>query len=513
MMGSPKTVYEKSVGGGSGGRIPGSDALEMLVASGLTVLDGQGTLRPVLAEAVPSIENGLWRVFPDGRMETTWKIRPGAVWHDGVPVTSEDFAFNAQVEQDKDLPFERNLAYNTIDRIEAPDPQTVTVSWKRVYIEADDLFSRPWLPRHLLEQSYTDNKENFITLPYWNSDFVGTGPYKVGEWVRDSYIRLQANDQYVLGRPKIDQIELRFIPDERAFMATILSGGIDMSIGKSITLEQAIQVRDLWPNGHVLFVPETAMKIWPQFVNPNPAIVADVQLRKAVVHAIDRQEMVDSIMNGQSSVAHTVILPTEAELAEVDASLVKYQYDPRRAVALIEGLGYAKGADGLFRGSDGQPLTLEISSTDEDQNTKPMFAVADYWKRVGIAAEPVVIPIQRQQDREYRATFPAFTLQGGNSGMASLKYNHSTQARLPQNNFTGNNYSRYMNPEFDNLLDTYFATVPHQPRMETLRQVVHHMTDQLNQIDLYYAPRSVMVGNHMLNVDQLPWNANQWDVK
>src|SRR4030095_13902510 len=146
--------------------------------------------------------------------------------------------------------------YNAIDRIEATDPQTVTVTWKRVYIEADDLFSRPCLPRHLLEQQYTDNKENFITLPYWNAEFVGTGPYRVGEWVRDSYVRLEANDQYVPGRPKIEQIELRFIPEERAFMATILTGAIDMSIGKSITLEQAIQVRDRWPTGHVLFVPE-----------------------------------------------------------------------------------------------------------------------------------------------------------------------------------------------------------------------------------------------------------------
>ena len=59
---------------------------------------------PVLAEAIPSFENGLWKVFPDGQMETTWKIREGARWHDGTPFTSGDVLFTSKLEQDKELP-------------------------------------------------------------------------------------------------------------------------------------------------------------------------------------------------------------------------------------------------------------------------------------------------------------------------------------------------------------------------------------------------------------------------
>src|SRR3954466_2988451 len=62
--------------------IPGATALDRLVSAGLSAVDDSGTLRPVLAESVPTVENGLWQVFPDGRMETTWKLRPGARWHD-----------------------------------------------------------------------------------------------------------------------------------------------------------------------------------------------------------------------------------------------------------------------------------------------------------------------------------------------------------------------------------------------------------------------------------------------
>lgn len=514
MMGNPPTPYEKIIGGGSGGRIPGINGLEMLVASGLTVKNEKGALIPILAEAVPTVDNGLWRVFPDGRSETTWRIRSGAVWHDGTPLTSADFIFNAQVEQDRDLPVERNVAYGTIEAIEAPDPQTVTVRWKQPYIEADDFYSRPVLPKHLLEKPYTGEKDSFTTLSYWSSEFVGTGPFRVRDWVRDSHTVLVANDQYVLGRPKIDEIEVRFLADENAFMATILAGAIDVTLGKSITLEQTVQVRDQWREGRVEIVPETAMKIWPQFINPNPAVILDQRFRRAVFHAIDRQEMVDTIMGGLSTIAHTVILPNEPELKEVEPALVKYDYDPRRAIQIIEGLGHTRDAEGAFRDAAGRRLSVEISATAEDQNTKPMFAVASYWQRIGLGVETVSIPIQRQRDREYRATFPGFTLQGGASGVVAVKNSHGTQARLPENNYTGSNYSRYINPEFDALIDRFLATIPQGERMDALRAVVHHMTDQVTMMNLYYATSSTMAKLRMVNVGPDPtWNAHEWDVK
>src|SRR5437773_10542357 len=84
IRGDPHTVYQKL---NPRSNIPGIDDLERLVNAGLAVQDLDGNLQPRLAEAVPSIENGLWRVFPDGRMETTWRIRDGALWQDGKPLT------------------------------------------------------------------------------------------------------------------------------------------------------------------------------------------------------------------------------------------------------------------------------------------------------------------------------------------------------------------------------------------------------------------------------------------
>jgi ABC-type transport system substrate-binding protein len=108
--------------------IPGVSVLEQLVNASLSELNADKRLQPLLAEGVPSVEHGTWQVFPDGRMETTWTMRPGARWHDGTPLTGEDFVFTAAVDQDREMPIApRPAGYGWVDRVEAPDAQTVKV--------------------------------------------------------------------------------------------------------------------------------------------------------------------------------------------------------------------------------------------------------------------------------------------------------------------------------------------------------------------------------------------------
>src|SRR4051812_47626901 len=82
IRGDPHTLYQAL---NPNNNIPGIDALQELVPAGLSVIDDTGAMRPQLAEAIPSTQNGLWQVSPDGRMTTTWRIKPNAAWQDGVP--------------------------------------------------------------------------------------------------------------------------------------------------------------------------------------------------------------------------------------------------------------------------------------------------------------------------------------------------------------------------------------------------------------------------------------------
>lgn len=497
--------------------LPGGPEVRELLQSGLGVLDDRSLLRPQLAEAVPTVENGLWVLFPDGSMETTWRIRDGARWHDGTPLTVDDLVFTAQVGQDRDVAVLGHVGFAFLDRISPVDARTATVRWKRPYILADTLFSSQFaapLPRHVLLKSYAEDKSGFADLPYWSEEFVGTGPFKLQEWARGSHLTLAANGDYALGRPKLDEIQVRFIPDPNLLVANILSDTVDVTLGRNLSLDQALQVREQWRNGRITISFVGRVAIVPQFLNPSPPVVANLQFRRGLLHAIDRQEMADSLQAGLSSVAESYMNPNQPEYREAEAALPRYPYDPRRAARLIEGLGYVRGPDGAYRDPAGERLAVELrTSQGDDLQEKSLFSTADYWQRAGVAVETVIVPPQRQQDREYRATRPGFELYRQPDDLPLLGDLHGSQTPLPENNFAGRNRSRYQNPEFDALLDRYFVTIRRDERIKVVGQIIHVISDQLTIMGLFYNTTPGVVSNRLTNVGQgrrITWNAHEW---
>lgn len=517
--GDPTTLYNKF-----STSVPGSETLEQLVNSGLSAMDHANEVRPLLAEAVPSLENGQWQLFPDGSMETVWHIRDGARWHDGTPLSVDDLSFTVQVSRDPDLPIFASAPLSSIRDIQPVDARTVRVGWSRPFINADRLFGSIALPipKHLLEMPYSTSKASFTELPYWSLGFVGNGPFRLKEWQLGSHIVFEAFDQFALGRPKIDEIEVRFVLDSSVLLSSALAGAIDLTLGRNFAPEQAKIAREQWRDGRVdVGRLESALNLWPQFVNPSPAVMADIRFRRALIRAIDRNALAETFEAGLVSVAHSWLVPTLPEYEEMQRYVVRYDYDPRGAVQEIQELGYSRGADGSFRDRSGQRLDLEIRSTPSDIVEATVLAVADYWGRAGMAIEPVVIPRQRATDAAYRAAFPAFELQrfpsDAFSGMSGF---HSRASRLPENNFIGlggSNQPRYSNPGFDELIDRFAVTIPRRARLEITGQIVRHMTEQLTVLPLFYDPATGLVGNRLLNVPALgqnrPWNAHEWDIR
>ena len=275
----------------------------------------------------------------------------------------------------------------------APDPYTIVVRWSRPFIEADTMFTNRRglpLPRHLLERTYLEDKESFLNLGYWNTDFIGTGPYKLREFNLGSGIVMDANDQYPLGRPKIDRIDVRFIPDPGTIAANILAGEVDMTMGGRLSIEWASQVRAQWRDGGLQVSPTTTMiSAYPQFINPIPPILLDARFRKALLHAVDRQQIVDSLVEGLGTVGDSIIGPDQDEYPDIQARIVRYAYDPQRAAQMLEGLGYTKAGDGFYRGPSAQQLRLEIRTTaTDDTQMKTMLSIANDWQRLGIGVRP-----------------------------------------------------------------------------------------------------------------------------
>src|SRR4051794_37004688 len=117
----------------------------------LDIEDGDGNPRPYLAEELPRLNTDSWRVLPDGRMETSYHLRPNLSWHDGTPLTSEDFTFAWRVYSRPALGVASQVL-GTVEDVTAPDSRSVVIRWKQLYPEAGGLrFEFQPLPRHLLE--------------------------------------------------------------------------------------------------------------------------------------------------------------------------------------------------------------------------------------------------------------------------------------------------------------------------------------------------------------------------
>ena len=500
------------------------EGIELMVNTGLgTWDDPRGAMLPRLAEAVPSIENGQWKVAVDGTMETTWTIKNGATWHDGTPFTSADLVFTAMVDQDRELGVFRTAIYDAVDRVTAPDPRTVTVRWKQIYIDADQMFSTPStipLPKHKLEAAYSGDKTGFTNLPFWSTEFVGLGPYKVVDFERGSHMTLKANDSYLLGRPKIDEVTVKFIPELNTFTANLLAGGVDVTLGTTISLDQAQVVHaqrgmviEFTPNGYwgVLY---------PQLTNPTPSAIADQRFRAALMYGIDRQGLIDSFIPGLSRVAHSVMTPASAEFAALESQVTKYEYDPRKTAQGLEGLGFKKGADGFYVDPSGSKLSIEIRTSTQDLAQKTTFAVANGWESQGIGATTLVPAAAQNTDREFRFTYSGFTLSEGGSAAEITQIRNLVSAQVPaaNNDYRGNNTSRYANPEYDRLVDRFNQSIPKADRTAALTAIGKHISENLPVMGLYYSGTVTVFDRKLVNVNggsrgNSTWNIHEWDVR
>jgi peptide/nickel transport system substrate-binding protein len=503
----------------------GALELERLLNGGLVLTDDKGLLQPELAEAVPTVDNGLWKLLPDGRMEITWKIKPGAQWHDGTPFTSADLEFTHRVWQDRGQPVLRNVQLDSVDRVETPDPRTVVVHWKQPLIYADTLFSlllaNP-MPKHLLEQTFDEDEANFPQASYWTDGFIGTGAFKLKSWEKGSALVLSANEQYILGRPKLDEIEVRIISDPSTLVANVLSGAVDVGpLERGLSLDLALQAKPRWSEGRVEIAPASQALIMPQLMDPSPAIVANVQFRRALYHATDRQTLVDTLMHGYTGVADGYIGPTDPEYPFVSSAFIKYEYDLRKASQMIQDLGYSRGSDGFFRDASGQRLEVESrANANQDLNAKIVLSVADTWQQAGVGVNTLLVPSQQAADRAFAATFPSFSTIGQSRYLERLRFRHSGQTPLPSNNYVGNNASRYQNAEWDALIDRYYVTIPMQERYEVIRQLLRHLTENLPFMALFYDSDQLLVNNRIENIIESEalgatqaWNSYLWDVR
>lgn len=280
-----------------------------------------------------------WEISPDG-LVYTFKLHENVKWHDGQPFTADDVVFTTK-EFLIEMHSRARAIFQNCAAIEALDPHTVRFTLKQPFgpfILGFEMSTAPMIPAHLYRGT------NFRTNPN-NLKPVGTGPFKFAEWRKGSFVHLTKNpDYYRPGEPHLDDLYFQVLPDAAARALSLEQGKVQLSSFFDLELFDVKRVAaarnlELVTKGYEFFGPIARIEF-----NTRVKPFDDVRFRRALTHAIDRQQVLDTIFNGLGRVA---VSPISSKTRFHDPKLQPLAYDPARAKALLDEMGLKAGAGGV----------------------------------------------------------------------------------------------------------------------------------------------------------------------
>ena len=282
-----------------------------------------------------------WSISDDFKTYT-FKLREGVTWHDGEPFSSADVAFTVNEYWRKYLGF--GPVHGQVESAEAPDANTVVIRYRTpkpeflVFATLAGAQGGQVIAKHIYEG--TDMSRNPT-----NNAPIGTGPFKFKEWVRGSHVEMVRNENYWdEGKPYLDGLVIRYLRDPGARAAAVEAGEVQVAISNSFARPDILRITDE-PGFHLDLKGYEAAG-WQNFlaVNLRNQPVADKRVRQAIMHAIDRQFIVDTFMYGLGKVATGPVMTQQEGFYTADVAT--YPFDPEKAARILDEAGYERGADG-----------------------------------------------------------------------------------------------------------------------------------------------------------------------
>jgi peptide/nickel transport system substrate-binding protein len=487
----------------------------------LTTLDQQDEPTAWMATSLPSLDDGTWRVLDDGRMEVTWRLRPGIKWQDGAELTADDLQFSWELEKDVSTQIAPNGTARLVQAVTVLDRYTAVFTWAEPSSLGALAGAREFdvLPKHVLEGA---DRTRLVDHPYFYdpSVFVGSGPYRPLAWERGAFATLEAFDGYFLGRPKIDRVTFAFIQDTRTALANLMAGQVDI-MWRVPSYDGARIVAQEWARtgeGSVDVQANTARHLLPQ-LRPDyasPRDLTDVRVRKALMYGMDRDELAETVAPGAAKVINSTTYPESALGRVVEARAFRYDYEPNRAAALFSEAGWQKGTDGTL-GKGEERFTLRYRTGTGNADASMIFPVLEQqYRRVGIE---LVLETSNSTDPQSEATFPGiwFSALPDNQTGFLPRFNSANVAG-PQNRWSPSNRHGYVNSAADELLNRIDRTLRRDERNALWAEANRLLVDEVAYLPLYNFPypyfvRKTVVGAMPGNPINPPtYFVHTWDV-
>lgn len=439
-----------------------------LIYSGLMRPDNKGGLEMDLAEKYEISNDGL---------EYTFTIKPGSVWHDGEPITSDDIIFTVQQAKDPILKSAKRASWEGVTA-EKIDDRTVKFILEKPYTPFLENTTLGILPKHLWKEATSD----LMSFSDLNINPVGSGPYKIKSVSRDSSgiissAVLEANKKFALGSPYIDKISIKFYPSEEKLINAYKNREIDGVSAVAPLMLEEIKRKD--SNIKIFSLP----RIFGVFFNKNSAkIFAQKEVRQALEMATDKKKIIEEALKGFGTQLDCPIPPGTI------GALPKKNNTPSidDAKKLLEKNGWKAGNDGIYEKKISKNETLRLSFSVSTSNVPELKNAAELiksmWEKVGAAVEVKVFEIGDLNQNIIRPRKYDALLFGEVVGRDPdpFVFWHSSQRNDP-----GLNIAMYTNITVDKLLEKARTISNEEERKEIYGQFQEEIEKDVPAVFLY----------------------------
>jgi peptide/nickel transport system substrate-binding protein len=500
-----------------------------------------------LATAVPTLENGMAVLVGDGadqHLETTFHIRQDAKFGDGTDVTADDVVFTWKltlnpvwgaasgndvsqkysdvVKTDTHTVVFKMLSENQAKAHGITDQKGPVLHPLYSFGLADGPY--PIYPAKRFGSLVDFDPENSakvrdLQASVYSRAPVGSGPYTLESWDPGVQMTFKARKDFYRGKPAIDNIVIRGFEASKETLLAQLQAGDIQTIGSETLDVSDVDAVNAIP-GVKAYVKSGTTIEHIDFNTENP-VLASKAVRKAISYGIDRQELVNRVLAGQSAISDSLVPPI-SPLFNPDTT--KYPYSPDQARQLLDGAGWTVGSDGI-RVKDGQRLSLKYQSTTAGIRKKTMPLVKDQLAKIGVEVNIDQVPAQTY----FGSTGPLRrgTLELGeyasvgslDAGVDMVTLYLGKFIPTEANNFGGQNFPRYKSQVADTLINQQANTLVPGTRKAAMDALQLLLAEDLPTIPLYFRPNVTAASNKLANwkpefaSNGYTWNVWEWDLR
>jgi len=438
----------------------------------------------------------------DGGKHLVFTLRDDIRWTDGEPLTAADVEFTYKLMIDPATPTAYAEDFKAVKEFRVTGPYSFEVFYDKPFVRALSTWASAILPKHVLEGQDL-NATRYARSP------VGAGPYMFKEWVENERIVLAANPGYFEGKPGIDEVVYRIIPDQATQFLELKAGNLDFA---GLTPAQYLRQTGgpWWESRFNKYRYLDSLYVYLGYNLAHP-LFKDRIVRQALAHAIDKREIIQGALMGLGVPA---VGPYKPDSWAFNHAIKDYDYDPAKALAMLESAGWKRSGDNGPLMKDGKPFAFTIiTSQGKEERIKTCAIIQSQLARIGIRVtvrtiEWATFIKEFINERRFEAVVLGWTM---GQDPDAFDVWHSSKIAKPGLNFMG-----YANAEADELLVRGRSVLEMSERKPIYDRFQEILFEDQPYCFLYVPYALPILSTRVSGVAPAPagifWNFNTWRI-